>query len=298
MKFRNFSSFRPPPPPPRPPSSPSQSRTGGPPSNQQSRLQRPPSISLGRIPPKIRVHAVSLFHGDYDDKDTERIDWSGLGPLRYEGEENEGDDDGDLDGSRAREEEALLRAEQEDEDGDNADWTNDDDEMSMSDKWLIRSARQRELAQVEKKKKWIANAQPKTFVAKIDARGRSYGRGGRKTAHARVWIQPGLGNVVVNRKDFVEYFTRDTDREKIVMPFVVTGTAGQFDVQAYVAGSGTSGQAGAVRHGVARALQNYNPELYRRVLKKFGFLTRDPRQVERKKVAHLKARKKSQWNRR
>ncbi len=287
--IRNFSS-RPPPPPPRSLSYPPSSRTEPP--SQQGRLQRPPSISLNRIPPKLRNHAVSLFHGDYQDYEEKPKEWK-MGPFEYEGDRHSRDDDEDY-GINSETADDF----DEDEDGDNADWSNDDDEISFRDRWIIRKAQLDEKAEKAQKEKWIKNAQPKVFVAKIDSRGRSYGRGGRKTAHARVWIQPGFGNIVINRKDFVEYFTRDSDREMIVMPMVVTGTAGQFDVQAYVFGSGLTGQAGAVRHGVARALQNYNPALYRAVLKRFGYLTRDPRQVERKKIAHKKARKKEQWNRR
>jgi small subunit ribosomal protein S9 len=110
-----------------------------------------------------------------------------------------------------------------------------------------------------------------------------------------VWIQPGFGNVVVNRQDFVEYFDRMTDRESILAPLAATETLGKFDVTAIVTGGGLSGQAGAVRHGLARALNHYNPDVYRPPLKRLGYLTRDPRKVERKKIGHLKARKKPQW---
>jgi len=147
----------------------------------------------------------------------------------------------------------------------------------------------------ERRKRWLENAKPPVRHPVIDERGRSYGRGGRKTASARVWIQPGFGNVVVNRKDFVHYFGRASDRELILEPLAATETLGRFDITATVEGGGLRGQAGAVRHGLARALNHYNPDAYRPPLKRLGYLTRDPRKVERKKIGHLKARKKPQW---
>jgi small subunit ribosomal protein S9 len=149
----------------------------------------------------------------------------------------------------------------------------------------------------EKRKRWIENSKAVVRVPVIDEVGRAYGRGGRKTASARVWITPGFGNVTVNRKDFVDYFPRFEDREHILGPMVVTRTCGKFDLQCQVQGGGKTGQAGAIRLGVARALQHWNPE-YRPPMKKMGYLTRDPRKVERKKVGLLKARKAPQWNRR
>lgn len=147
----------------------------------------------------------------------------------------------------------------------------------------------------QKKKRWLANAEPPVRKPVIDERGRAYGRGGRKRASARVWIQPGFGQVVVNRKDFLDYFERTTDREKILSPLAATMTCGKFDVTAMVRGGGLTGQAGAIRHGLARALNHFNPDEYRPPLKRLGYLTRDPRKVERKKIGHLKARKKPQW---
>jgi len=147
----------------------------------------------------------------------------------------------------------------------------------------------------ERQKRWLENAKPPVRVPIIDERGRAYGRGGRKTASARVWIQPGFGNVVVNKKDFVDYFDRMTDRESILEPLAATETLGRFDITATVEGGGLSGQAGAIRHGLSRALNHYNPDTYRPPLKRLGYLTRDPRKVERKKIGHLKARKKPQW---
>ncbi len=146
-----------------------------------------------------------------------------------------------------------------------------------------------------RKKRWIETAKPPVRHSIIDDRGRSYGRGGRKTASARVWIQPGLGHVVINHKDLIDYFDRTTDRELVLAPLAATATCGKFDITAMVEGGGLTGQAGAIRHGLARALNHYNPDLYRPPLKRLGYLTRDPRKVERKKVGHLKARKKPQW---
>ena len=147
----------------------------------------------------------------------------------------------------------------------------------------------------EQKKRWIENAKPPLRKPVIDDRGRAYGRGGRKTASARVWIQPGLGHVVINHQDLVDYFDRTTDRELVLAPLTATATCGKFDVTALVTGGGLTGQAGAIRHGLARALNHYNPDVYRPPLKRLGYLTRDPRKVERKKIGHIKARKKPQW---
>jgi len=147
----------------------------------------------------------------------------------------------------------------------------------------------------ERRKRWLENAKPPVRRSIVDERGRAYGRGGRKTASARVWIQPGFGNVVINRKDFVDYFDRTSDRELILEPFAATETLGRFDINATVEGGGSRGQAGAIRHGLARALNHFNPNAYRPPLKRLGYLTRDPRKVERKKIGHLKARKKPQW---
>lgn len=166
----------------------------------------------------------------------------------------------------------------------------EEEEMELSEE--IKEMQEEE---DEQKRRWLENAKPPVRESIIDDRGRAYGRGGRKTAAARVWIQPGLGNVVVNRMDFVEYFERFSDRELILQPLVATETCGKFDVTVAVEGGGLTGQAGAIRHGLARALNHYNPDAYRPPLKRLGYLTRDPRMVERKKVGHLKARKKPQW---
>jgi small subunit ribosomal protein S9 len=150
----------------------------------------------------------------------------------------------------------------------------------------------------ENLKRWMKNAEPKDWKIEIDDRGRSFGRGGRKRAQASVWIQPGMGEVVVNRQPFTEYFLREHDREICLEPFVITDTCGLFDIQCSVKGGGLSGQAGAIRLGVSRALNAYDPDRYRPALKFKGMLTRDSRKVERKKVGKVKARKSPQWVRR
>lgn len=160
---------------------------------------------------------------------------------------------------------------------------------------LAEEVKEMQREEDEKKMRWLENAKPPVRKPVIDERGRAYGRGGRKTASARVWIQPGPGLVVVNHKDFVQYFDRTSDREQVLAPLAATGTCGKFDVTAMVTGGGLTGQAGAIRHGLARALNHYNPDAYRPPLKRLGYLTRDPRKVERKKVGHIKARKKPQW---
>ncbi|MGH7331979.1 MAG: 30S ribosomal protein S9 [Candidatus Rokuibacteriota bacterium] len=126
---------------------------------------------------------------------------------------------------------------------------------------------------------------------------RSYGTGRRKTSVARVWIRPGSGRIVVNRRSFENYFPRETLRMIIAQPFQVTGTDGQFDVAVNVGGGGPTGQAGAVRHGIARALVRHDDKL-RLPLKKAGLLTRDPRMRERKKYGQPGARQKFQYSKR
>jgi small subunit ribosomal protein S9 len=130
-----------------------------------------------------------------------------------------------------------------------------------------------------------------------DALGRSYATGKRKNAVARVWIRPGNGKIEVNGRDSPVYFARPVLRMLISQPFVVTDRLGQFDVWCTVAGGGLSGQAGAVRHGISRALTYYEPGL-RPVLKHGGFLTRDSRVVERKKYGRHKARRRPQYSKR
>ncbi|XMO94746.1 30S ribosomal protein S9 [Hyphococcus formosus] len=132
---------------------------------------------------------------------------------------------------------------------------------------------------------------------KIDELGRSYATGKRKTAVARVWIKPGAGKITVNGKDQTEYFGRAVLQMIIKQPLVAVERETQFDVVCTVSGSGPSGQAGAVRHGIAKALTHYEPAL-RSVLKKGGFLTRDSRVVERKKYGRKKARRSFQFSKR
>jgi len=124
-----------------------------------------------------------------------------------------------------------------------------------------------------------------------------YGTGRRKTSIARVWIRPGSGRISVNARAFEDYFPRETLRMIITQPLQVTNTVGQFDVIATVGGGGPSGQAGAVRHGIARALARFD-EKFRLPLKKAGLLTRDPRMRERKKYGQPGARKRFQYSKR
>ena len=131
----------------------------------------------------------------------------------------------------------------------------------------------------------------------IDAQGRAYATGKRKNAIARVWIKPGKGVITVNGRDQEIYFARPVLRMMIAQPLQVAGREGQFDVIVSVQGSGLSGQAGAIRHGIAKALTYYEPGL-RPVLKPHGFLTRDSRVVERKKYGRAKARRSFQFSKR
>ena len=133
--------------------------------------------------------------------------------------------------------------------------------------------------------------------AKRDALGRSYATGRRKNAIARVWIKPGKGEISVNGKRVTQYFARPVLRMLITQPFLVTDRYNQFDVFCTCNGGGRSGQAGAVRHGISRALTYYEPDL-RGVLKLAGFLTRDSRVVERKKYGKAKARRSFQFSKR
>ena len=138
---------------------------------------------------------------------------------------------------------------------------------------------------------------PVVRTPKIDARGRSYATGRRKNAVARVWVKPGSGKITVNGRALEVYFARPVLRMVINQPFQVADRMGQFDVICTVAGGGLSGQAGAVRHGISRALTLYEPGL-RPPLKVSGFLTRDSRVVERKKYGRRKARRSFQFSKR
>jgi len=134
-------------------------------------------------------------------------------------------------------------------------------------------------------------------VQKLDAQGRAYATGKRKDAVARVWVKPGSGKITVNTKNYTDYFARPVLQMVLQQPIVAASRDGQFDIVVTVAGGGLSGQAGAVRHGISRALTYYEPGL-RPVLKKGGFLTRDSRTVERKKYGRAKARRSFQFSKR
>lgn len=219
-----------------------------------------------------RPNSVMLFPGDYQD-DAESM-WDDY------------DDDDEFDTEA-------------DDYSSNIGFESDKGEKTLSETdYLIEELRRREAEDQAKRARWIENSLPPEWKSEIDERGRAYGRGGRKKASARVWIQPGFGEVTVNKKSFVDYFPRMSDREMVLQPLVATETCGQFDVQVMVQGGGLTGQAGAVRHGLARALNSYNPDLYRPPLKRLDLLERDARRVERKKVGHKKARKSPQWVRR
>lgn len=124
-----------------------------------------------------------------------------------------------------------------------------------------------------------------------------YGTGRRKTSVARVWLRPGQGAITINRRPFEEYFSRETLRMIIAQPFQLTNTLGQFDVSVNVGGGGIAGQAGAIRHGIARALLAFDDTL-RQTLKRAGLVTRDPRMRERKKYGQPGARKQFQYSKR
>ena len=144
------------------------------------------------------------------------------------------------------------------------------------------------------------SSNPETAVAaepQIDAQGRSYATGKRKNAIARVWIKPGSGKITINERDQEVYFARPVLRMMIAQPLEIAGRRTEFDVVVTVQGSGLSGQAGAIRHGISKALTYYEPGL-RAVLKPHGFLTRDSRVVERKKYGKAKARRSFQFSKR
>ena len=133
--------------------------------------------------------------------------------------------------------------------------------------------------------------------AKKDKQGRSYATGKRKDAVARVWIMPGKGVITINEKSIDQYFARPVLKMIINQPFEVANRVNEFDVVCTVKGGGLSGQAGAIKHGISKALNEYEPEL-RACLKKAGFLTRDDRTVERKKYGKAKARRSYQFSKR
>ena len=135
------------------------------------------------------------------------------------------------------------------------------------------------------------------YVQKLDKQGRAYATGKRKNAVARVWLKPGAGKITVNTRPVETFFARPVLRMIIQQPLVAANRNGQYDIVCSVSGGGLSGQAGAVRHGISKALTNFEPDL-RSVLKRGGFLTRDPRVVERKKYGRAKARRSFQFSKR
>ena len=135
------------------------------------------------------------------------------------------------------------------------------------------------------------------YIQKLDKQGRAYATGKRKDAVARVWIKPGPGKIVINERTIEVYFARPVLRMLIQQPLVTSNRHGQYDVNCTVSGGGLSGQAGAVRHAISKALTQFEPDL-RGVLKRGGFLTRDPRVVERKKYGRAKARRSFQFSKR
>ncbi|MDR2157774.1 MAG: 30S ribosomal protein S9 [Holosporaceae bacterium] len=137
----------------------------------------------------------------------------------------------------------------------------------------------------------------KKVESKIDAGGRTYGTGRRKESVARVWVKPGNGNIVINGRKAFDYFMRSVLQALVLQPFSVANRIGRYDVFCTVCGGGLSGQAGAVRHGISKALVDYEPDL-RSVLKSAGLLTRDSRAVERKKYGLMKARRSFQFSKR
>ncbi len=140
-------------------------------------------------------------------------------------------------------------------------------------------------------------AAPPVHVQKLDKQGRAYATGKRKDAVARVWVKPGSGKIVINTREYDKYFARPVLQMVLNQPLVAANRVGQFDIVVTVHGGGLSGQAGAVRHGISKALTYYEPAL-RGVLKKGGFLTRDSRTVERKKYGKAKARRSFQFSKR
>jgi small subunit ribosomal protein S9 len=145
--------------------------------------------------------------------------------------------------------------------------------------------------------KTAAPAEAPVHVQKLDKLGRAYATGKRKDAVARVWIKPGKGVITVNEKDFSKYFARPVLQMLLKQPLAAANRLTQYDIRVSVSGGGLSGQAGAVRHGISKALTYFEPDL-RGILKKGGFLTRDSRTVERKKYGRVKARRSFQFSKR
>ena len=178
-----------------------------------------------------------------------------------------------------------------------------DSRQSLADLAKLQQAAQAEAAAVAATETATATAarqlaEPVALRAQIiDKFGRAYATGRRKNAIARVWIKPGSGKIIVNGRDQTVYFARPTLRLVINQPFDVSERREQYDVMATVVGGGLSGQAGAVKHGIAQALTRYEPTL-RSIVKSAGFLTRDSRVVERKKYGKAKARRSFQFSKR
>ena len=143
-----------------------------------------------------------------------------------------------------------------------------------------------------------ASSEARVMKPKVDKLGRAYATGKRKTSIARVWAKKGTGKITVNGLDFSKYFLDVTNQHSVLKPLCAVDGAENFDVLATVRGGGVSGQAGAVSHGIARALYNFDPLNLRQLLKNEGLLTRDARKVERKKPGQPKARKKEQFSKR
>lgn len=167
----------------------------------------------------------------------------------------------------------------------------------MADKKETKVTDLKDIAKTGAVEAVVAAVAPEKKEPKLDKLGRAYATGRRKDAVARVWLKPGTGKVVVNGKDQGAYFMRNTHRLILNQPFLIVDRVGKFDIMATVKGGGLSGQAGAVRHGISRALENFDPAL-RPALKKAGMMTRDDRIVERKKVGKHKARRTKQWAKR
>ena len=153
------------------------------------------------------------------------------------------------------------------------------------------------LGDLEQIKGDAAPADAPEHVQKLDSLGRAYATGKRKNAVARVWLKPGRGAIIINDKDYTKYFARPVLQMLLQQPLSAVSRNTQYDIMATVVGGGLSGQAGAVRHGISKALTYFEPDL-RTVLKKGGFLTRDSRVVERKKYGRMKARRSFQFSKR
>ena len=153
------------------------------------------------------------------------------------------------------------------------------------------------LGDLEQIKGAAAPAAAPEHVQKLDSLGRAYATGKRKNAVARVWLKPGRGAIIINDKDYTKYFARPVLQMLLQQPLSAVNRATQYDINVTVVGGGLSGQAGAVRHGISKALTYFEPDL-RSVLKKGGFLTRDSRVVERKKYGRMKARRSFQFSKR